>query len=203
MSASALLLVMMEPPASLDEEFNDWYDTEHFPQRAALPGFLVGSRWACVDGWPKWAATYDLSSMDALQTPDYVAVSGANSTPWSKRVLGRTIGRQRIIADALPSPVDLADTGGQAVTRLLITCFSCNEANTPSALLDAAHAHALKREDVLRVRGFMEQTASSERFWLTVMFSAPVSAASLHANFGKLENAGATLFNLYVPYIRG
>ncbi len=43
-----LLLVTMEPPASLEDEFNDWYDTEHAPQRRALPGFESASRWACL-----------------------------------------------------------------------------------------------------------------------------------------------------------
>ena len=92
----AILLVIMEPPASLEEEFNDWYDTEHFPQRRALPGFLAGARWVCLEGWPRWAALYDLASLDALSTLEYKAVSAGNSTPWSRRILPRTSGRERL-----------------------------------------------------------------------------------------------------------
>jgi hypothetical protein len=38
-AGKGLLLVMMEPPACLEEEFNDWYDTEHLPQRRSLTWF--------------------------------------------------------------------------------------------------------------------------------------------------------------------
>jgi hypothetical protein len=34
-----LMLALMEPPDGLGEEFADWYDTEHLPQRRGLPGF--------------------------------------------------------------------------------------------------------------------------------------------------------------------
>jgi hypothetical protein len=95
MESDAILLVIMEPPAGLEEEFNDWYDTEHFPQRCALPGFQSGARWVCVEGWPKWAALYDLATPEALTTPEYKAVSVENSTPWSRRILPRTNGRER------------------------------------------------------------------------------------------------------------
>ena len=76
-----LLLVMMEPPASLEEEFNDWYDTEHFPQRSAVPGFESASRWVCLDGWPRWLAIYDLATLDVLLCDAYREMSGAKSTP--------------------------------------------------------------------------------------------------------------------------
>ena len=33
-----LLLAMMEPPPAMEEEFQDWYDTEHFPERATCEG---------------------------------------------------------------------------------------------------------------------------------------------------------------------
>ena len=78
--SKGLLLVTMEPPASLEDEFNDWYDTEHFPQRRGLPGFESASRWVCIEGWPRWAALYDLESVGVLDSPAYHAVSGPNST---------------------------------------------------------------------------------------------------------------------------
>lgn len=97
----AILLVAMEPPSNLEEEFNDWYDTEHYPQRCALPGFVSGARWVCLEGWPRWVALYDLASLDSLLTPEYKAVSQENSTPWSKRILPRTRGRKRLTYDCI------------------------------------------------------------------------------------------------------
>ena len=38
-----LLLAMMEPPPAMEEEFQDWYDTEHFPERADCEGFLTAA----------------------------------------------------------------------------------------------------------------------------------------------------------------
>ena len=93
-----LLLVMMEPPAEHAEEFDAWYSTEHLPQRLSMPGFLNGTRWKCVDGWPEWLALYDLESLAALETPEYLAVSGTRSTPWTRRVLGFVKGYRRVAA---------------------------------------------------------------------------------------------------------
>ncbi len=114
----ALLMVTMEPPAGMEAEFNDWYDTEHLPQRCALPGFLSGSRWVCLDGWPRWLALYDLASVSALRTPEYEAVSGPHSTPWSRRILPATVGRRRVVATQIhpgaelaPPPRDVARLG--------------------------------------------------------------------------------------------
>ena len=38
------LMAMMEPPPTIEEEFNDWYDTEHIPDRASIPGFETARR---------------------------------------------------------------------------------------------------------------------------------------------------------------
>jgi hypothetical protein len=107
-----LLLVTMEPPAGLEEEFNDWYDHEHLPQRMRMPGFETGARFVCLEGWPRWLALYDLTSLAALSTPEYLSVSLANATPWSRRIAARTVGRSRVEAEqiapggAILSPLD-------------------------------------------------------------------------------------------------
>ena len=31
-----------------EDEFHDWYDTEHIPERERIPGFLDCSRWLAV-----------------------------------------------------------------------------------------------------------------------------------------------------------
>ena len=31
------------------DEFNDWYDLEHIPEREAVPGFGACERWISVD----------------------------------------------------------------------------------------------------------------------------------------------------------
>src|SRR3546814_3022829 len=54
MKNKGFLMVTMEPPAAIEEEFNDWYDTEHVPERAAVDGFETAQRYVCVDGFPRY-----------------------------------------------------------------------------------------------------------------------------------------------------
>jgi hypothetical protein len=199
MTSNALLLVLMEPPAALEEEFNDWYDTEHFPQRRAMPGFESASRWVCVDGWPRYGALYDLESPDALRSDAYLAASGAQSTPWSKRMLPRTCGRRRVIATALSANPPHCDD--RPVSRLLIACYP--RVKESHALLAQAHERLAARNDVVHVRGFEECEDHATSLWLTVGFDAPISAPALHEPLAALKGHGANLFNLYVPYTRG
>jgi hypothetical protein len=91
----ALLLVTMEPSAADEQEFQDWYDTEHVPERAAIPGFLSAQRYVCVQGWPRYVAFYDLAYHEVLNEPGYLAVSGDRFSPWSKRILARVTGLYR------------------------------------------------------------------------------------------------------------
>ena len=86
--------------AVAEDEFNDWYDTEHIPERLRVKGFVNAERWIGVDD-PKIAfATYDLDTLAVLQSAPYLAFTGANQSPWTKRVesrlqkLGRFVGEQ-------------------------------------------------------------------------------------------------------------
>jgi len=71
------------------DEFNDWYDTEHIPERERIKGFVNCERWLGADDPMLSIATYDLESLAVLQSPAYRAIAGANLSPWSKRVTGR------------------------------------------------------------------------------------------------------------------
>lgn len=72
--------------SAAEEEFNDWYDTEHAPERRRIEGFLSAERWLGADDPRISIATYDLTSLDVLQSAPYLAISGANRSPWSKYV---------------------------------------------------------------------------------------------------------------------
>ena len=89
MSNKGFLLVLMQPPPAFEDEFNAWYDTEHVPERVAVPGFLSGRRYVCVDGHPKYLAMYDMAEEGVLDTEGYLRVSGDRASPWTKRVTSR------------------------------------------------------------------------------------------------------------------
>jgi hypothetical protein len=205
-----LLLVAMEPPASLEEEFNDWYDTEHFPQRRALPGFESASRWTCVSGWPRWLALYDLTSTAVLESEAYRAVSGPNSTPWSHRILPRTVGRMRIIAEQL-APGDACGLNPGQISRLLVARYpsaivSDSKPQPESAEIAFSTYHAL--DGAVQVRVFQSQRGSAADLWTIAAFDHPVSAETLMSKAGRLAGSfgadvfGADIFNVYVPYYR-
>jgi hypothetical protein len=71
------------------DEFNDWYDTEHVPERRRVPGFVNCERWIGAENPRLSIATYDLESLDVLKTGAYRAIAGENLSPWSKRVIGK------------------------------------------------------------------------------------------------------------------
>lgn len=89
MSAKGFLLVMMQPPPAFEDEFNAWYDSEHVPERLAVPGFLTGLRYVCLDGHPKYLAMYDLESYEVLASEAYKRVGYDRASPWTKRVTSR------------------------------------------------------------------------------------------------------------------
>jgi hypothetical protein len=106
-----LLLAAMKIGRAAPDEFHDWYDTEHLPERQRVPGFLRCERWIGADDRTVSVATYDLESVGVLRSPGYLAIGGENLSPWSKRVtakverLLRYEGDQTLPGDAL-APAD-------------------------------------------------------------------------------------------------
>jgi hypothetical protein len=88
--AKGTLIAAMRMGKAAEDEFNDWYDTEHLPERQRVPGFLLCQRWIGVDDRTLSLATYDLENHAVLKSPGYLAIGGANLSPWSKRVTART-----------------------------------------------------------------------------------------------------------------
>ena len=89
MAKKGFLLVLMQPPPSLEDEFNAWYDTEHLPERLAVPGFETALRFVCIGGHPRYLAMYDLTHFGVLESDAYKRVGFDQSSPWTKRVTSR------------------------------------------------------------------------------------------------------------------
>ncbi len=106
--AKGILIAAMNIGNAADDEFHDWYDTEHLPERQRVPGFLLCQRWMGTADRRVSIATYDLENIDVLKSPGYAAIGGANLSPWSKRVTGqverlmRFEGDQVLPGDKLP-----------------------------------------------------------------------------------------------------
>lgn len=85
-SATGILAVGFDFATAHADEFHDWYDLEHIPERQAVPGFGVCERWLSVENPTEALAIYDLESLDVLRSEAYKAVAYDNLSPWSKRV---------------------------------------------------------------------------------------------------------------------
>jgi hypothetical protein len=87
--ANGALIAAMDFSTVDAGEFNDWYDTEHLPERQRVPGFLTAQRWIGADNPRQSVATYDLADLGVLRGPAYRAIGGENLSPWSKRITAK------------------------------------------------------------------------------------------------------------------
>lgn len=84
--AKGLLLVAFDSTNAQQDEFNDWYDLEHVPERQRVPGFGTCERWVSVANPKHAVASYELDSLAVLQSEPYRAIAYENLSPWSKRM---------------------------------------------------------------------------------------------------------------------
>ena len=113
--AKGILIAAMDFSNVAEDEFNDWYDTEHVPERLAVPGFINAHRWIGSDNPKLSVATYDLDEVGVLHSPPYQAVGGANGSPWTKRVTGRVKHVIRLEGDQILPGDGLAPRGAAAL----------------------------------------------------------------------------------------
>jgi hypothetical protein len=84
--ARGLLVATFDFSTAHADEFHDWYDLEHIPERQAVPGFGACERWIGEDHPALSVATYDLDSVEVLRSKPYAAIAYGNLSVWSKRV---------------------------------------------------------------------------------------------------------------------
>lgn len=192
MSNKGFLLVLMQPPPSLEDEFNAWYDTEHLPERLAVPGFETALRFVCLDGHPRYLAMYDLERPEVLDTPEYLKVSFERSSPWTKRVTSRvkvyrSAGRQI-------HPGNLI-TGRCA--RVLVMRFSGLATNAERELVAGLRTSFEGNPDVIQSRLLAYDTGKGIDYLAFVEAKSGVEP-DLKA-FGA-HSAALDLVNTYAPY---
>ena len=153
--AKGLLIAAFDFSDVTEDEFNDWYDLEHIPERRRVPGFVTLERWIGADDPRHSVATYDLDSLAVLDSTVYRAIGGDNLSPWSKRVtakcrrlLPRFEGEQILPGDASAPP----NAGGLLLVAMTPAAQHETEFN---AWYDTEHVPALSRvPGVLGARRF-------------------------------------------------
>lgn len=66
-----------------EQDFNDWYCTEHLPGLAAVPGTVRARRYLARPAAPRYYAAYDLETLETFGSEPWLAV---RATDWSSRV---------------------------------------------------------------------------------------------------------------------
>ncbi len=142
--AKGVLIAAMDFSNVAEDEFNDWYDTEHLPERQRVSGFLICQRWIGAENPKQSVATYDLESVSVLQGAGYRAIGGENLSPWSKRVTARVQRLLRFEGDQI-LPGDKAAPEG-AGGLLLVGMTPAPAVETAfNAWYDTEHVPALAR----------------------------------------------------------
>ena len=78
------LIVRVSVPAEIEDEFNEWYDTEHIPNLLKVPGVLSAKRGVLYEGdGPKYIAIYEHLNAQVAQSSAY---KDAVETKWTKRM---------------------------------------------------------------------------------------------------------------------
>ena len=85
--AKGILIAAMNFSDVAEDEFHDWYDTEHVPERLAVPGFLNAERWIGVHNPKDSVALYDLDTVGVLHSPAYLEVSKIMSNIWWDNIM--------------------------------------------------------------------------------------------------------------------
>jgi len=81
--AGGVILVAMDIDPAVEDEFNDFYNTEHIPLFLLVPGVIAGRRFRAVRGGPRYIALYHVETTAVYATPAWMAV---NQTPWILRM---------------------------------------------------------------------------------------------------------------------
>ena len=120
---SAFLAFAHDVTPGDEQDWTEWHDREHVPERLAVPGFLRLRRYVTLGEGPRWFYFYETESVDVLQSPAYLERLG-NPTPWTKRCM-RYVGNNRRTAcrvsatlgrglGGILSVVDVGPAPGQA-----------------------------------------------------------------------------------------
>ena len=71
--APALQIGRMDVPASLDAEFNTWYNTIYVPNYEKVPGVIRGRRYRAVTGTPTYLTLYEFENPKVSESAAWAA----------------------------------------------------------------------------------------------------------------------------------
>lgn len=165
--AKGLLLAAFDFATAQADEFHDWYDLEHVPERCRVPGFLNAERWIGDDDPTLAIATYDLASAAVMDASEYRAVAGDNVSVWTRRIAAKTTRLLRFEGTQLQPGDAVAPEGAGG---LLVASMNIDAALEPAFTewYDTEHLPQLSAVPGVLCGRRYEGTAASERQYLAL-----------------------------------
>lgn len=194
MNNKGFLLVTARPAPIFEEEFNAWYDTEHVPERMAVPGFQAARRYVGISGSPGYLAVYDMESPDVLNSDAYLKVSFEKSSPWTKRVVGRARVQRAAGIQVYPG-----NALTQAAARVLLMRFSGLDHEAEGRIVAGMRANFEQLPQTIQVRVFADDTGSGIDFLGLVEARSSLGDTLNLEAFGEYA-AALDLVNTYAAY---
>lgn len=68
------------------DDFHQWHNREHMPERVGIPGFRRGRRYVAIESSPEYFNLYEADSAEVLGGQDYLNRLNA-PTEWTRRVV--------------------------------------------------------------------------------------------------------------------
>jgi hypothetical protein len=68
------------------DDFHQWHNREHMPERVGIPGFRRGRRYVAISGAPEYFNLYEADSAEVLGGQDYLNRLNA-PTEWTRQVV--------------------------------------------------------------------------------------------------------------------
>jgi hypothetical protein len=193
-----LLLATMEPPANIEEEFQDWYDSEHFPERQGCPGFLTANRFVCLDGWPRYLAMYDLEDVEVLRGEGYRRIAHGRYSAWTHRIMGKVWGQYRAEGVQVYPGTALHGKAG-ASSRVMLWRFRSVPADGEAGVVAGLRKAYDERAETVQVRVFRIAPDDSGDYLAMVELCTPVSVDTRALGSAAKH---VDLVNTYMVYTR-
>ncbi|MBH67003.1 MAG: hypothetical protein CMM58_01490 [Rhodospirillaceae bacterium] len=142
MNGEGALAVWNDCTPGCESNYENWYQTEHLPERLGVPGFRRGRRYQAIQGSPKFFTWYEVDSPDTLRSDDYKKCL-SNPTRWTREIMegvfvnaSRTVCKREIIA---------GETFGSVAVTVRLNKDSNDQKLVQSALEDLYNGATIAR----------------------------------------------------------
>ncbi|WP_375457884.1 hypothetical protein [uncultured Enterovirga sp.] len=142
---TGILAVWNDRADEIAADYERWYQTDHVPERLAVPGFRSARRYEATDGDRAFFTFYEMDGAAVLKSPAYTACLSSPSE-MTRTIMPRFLGMIRSVfeEDAQPGGAGTEIVGGAAVVLRF-------HGTTPGRL-PAIDGAGLNPAEILRIR---------------------------------------------------